>query len=83
VTNAAETMPPDFPFDPISRSEPEDAKTEAHRAHGWRGPRNEKIWERFVEAHELGLSGAEIIRETGIPSTTVYRWKALLAGEQG
>lgn len=69
----------DFPVEPLSHSAPERSATDAHPAHGWRGPRDQRRWEKFVEGHELGLSPAEIIRETGIPSTTVYRWRGLLA----
>jgi DNA invertase Pin-like site-specific DNA recombinase len=65
-------------LEPVSRTAPEAVAREAHGAHGWRGPRDEKRWERFMEARELGLSPAEIIRETGLPSTTVYRWAAHL-----
>jgi hypothetical protein len=78
VANAADAASPHFPFDPISRSAPADATVVAHRAHRWRGPRDQKRWERFMEAHELGLTPAEIIRDTGIPSTTVYRWRGLM-----
>lgn len=75
----SERLVPGFQFEPVSHSAPERAATEAHPAHGWRGPRDQRRWERFMEGHELGLSPAEIIRETGIPSTTVYRWRGLLA----
>lgn len=68
----------DHPLDPVSRAGPAATAMEAHEAHGWRGPRDQKRWERFVTAHELGLAPAEIIRETGLPSTTVYRWRAKL-----
>jgi hypothetical protein len=77
---SAEVVRPEIPLDPVSHSAPEDAAMGAHRAHGWRGPRDQERWERFMEGHELGLTGAEIIRETGLPSTTVYRWRKVLDG---
>ena len=76
----AEAAALEFPLDPVSRSAPEDVAAEAHRAHGWRGPRDKARWDKFVEAHGLGLSPADIIRQTGIPSTTTYRWRRLLTG---
>ncbi|MBX3430810.1 MAG: hypothetical protein KF779_14600 [Hyphomonadaceae bacterium] len=80
LANTAEATQLDHPLDPVSHSAPQDAKTEGHRAHGWRGPRDQKRWERFVEADELGMAPTEIIKETGLPSTTVYRWKKLKDG---
>ncbi|MGE0045072.1 MAG: hypothetical protein AB7J28_01695 [Hyphomonadaceae bacterium] len=77
---AAEAAGPatEFPFEPVSHSVPAHAEAHSHAAHGWRGPRDPRRWERFVEAHELGLPPAAIIRETGLPSTTVYRWRSRL-----
>ena len=78
AVGVAEAAPLKFPLDPSSHSAPVEPAMEAHVAHGWRGPRDRAKWDRFMEAHELGLAPAEIIRETGIPSTTVYRWRGLL-----
>jgi hypothetical protein len=64
-----------FPLDPISHSAPAAADHEAHAAHGWRGPRDPLKWERFMEAHALGLSPTEIINRSGVAPTTVYRWR--------
>jgi hypothetical protein len=80
--SAADAAPGEFPLDPISRSASADPGAEAHDAHGWRGPRDNKRWERFVEGQRLGLSGAQIVRETGIPPTTIYRWRKLLTQSQ-
>jgi hypothetical protein len=78
VASAVEVSDAEFPLDRISHSGPAATAVEAHKAHGWRGPRDRARWERLVEAHEMGLSPAEIIRETGIPATTAYRWLQVL-----
>lgn len=82
VASAVEVSGAEFPLDRISHTGPVATAMEAHKAHGWRGPRDQKKWERFVEAYGLGLSPTEIIRETGLPSTTVYRWRANLNARQ-
>ncbi len=80
AAQGAEMAQREFPCEPASHVAAGSMAREAHRAHGWRGPRDEKRWEKFVAAHELGLSPPEIIRETGLPSTTIYRWRGLLLG---
>ncbi len=80
AAHGAEMSARELPCQPVSHVAAASAAADAHTAHGWRGPRDPKRWEKFVEAHELGLSPAEIIRETGLASTTVYRWRNLLGG---
>lgn len=62
------------PQGPALVSAPAETLAQAHAAHGWQGPRDQAKWQKFVEARALGMSPAEIIRETGIASTTLYRW---------
>jgi len=70
----------DFPIEPISHSAPASADIEAHLSHGWSGPRDQAKWELFKEAVRRGLSPMEIHEDTGIPTTTVYRWLARMNG---
>lgn len=78
----AEAMPPELPRDQICHSAPVETTADAHAAHGWGGPRNEAKWKKFMEATELGLRPMEIVREAGIPSTTVYRWRRLFGAKR-
>lgn len=66
----------EFPVDPISHSAPASADTEAHASHGWSGPRDQAKWDLFVAARRRGLTAMEIHDDTGIPTTTIYRWLA-------
>lgn len=64
----------ELPMDPVSHTSLASADAEAHQAHGWKGPRDPERWALFMEAHRRGMNASEIIAETGIPTTTVYRW---------
>lgn len=75
---AAASPTGNFPLEPITHSAPASADEQAHASHGWRGPRDQVKWELVKEAHRRGMSPMEIVEDTGIPSTTVYRWLAHL-----
>lgn len=77
VANELEIASREFPLAPVSHSAPAEPCAETHGAHGWRGPRDPARWELFMAALARGLTPVEIIRETGLPSTTAYRWRKL------
>lgn len=68
----------DLPVEPVTHSAPASADIQAHASHGWKGPRDPTRWALFTEAHRRGLEPMEIVHETGIPSTTVYRWLGII-----
>lgn len=70
----------EFPIEPVSHSASASADMEAHASHGWSGPRDQAKWELFKEAARRGLTPMEIHEDTGIPTTTVYRWLARMNG---
>lgn len=71
--------PPQFPLATAVHAAPANAMAEAHAARGWSGPRDPTKWQRFLEATELGMTPMAIVREVGIPSSTTYRWRRILA----
>jgi len=77
---AAATPAADFPLEPVSHSAPASADSAAHVSHGWRGPRDQAKWDSVMALHQRHFSPAEIVSETGIPATTVYRWLARANG---
>ena len=77
---AAATPMAEFPLEPVSHIAMASTDAEAHASHGWRGPRDQAKWEIFMEAHRRGMTPAEIVEDTGISSTTVYRWLARVNG---
>lgn len=77
---AAATPMADFPLEPVSHIAMANTDAEAHASHGWKGPRDQAKWEIFMEAHRRGMTPAEIVADTGISSTTVYRWLSRVNG---
>jgi hypothetical protein len=64
-----------FPMEEAARVSVESADTEAHAAHGWKGPRDQVKWNLFKEAVRRGMTNQKEIAETiGIPTTTAHRW---------
>lgn len=70
----------EFPLEPVSHSAPASADVQAHASHGWRGPRDQAKWDAVMALHQRHYAPMEIVAETGIPATTVYRWLARANG---
>lgn len=69
-----------FPIDPVSHTAPASADAQAHASHGWKGPRDQAKWDAVMALHQRRYAPLEIVAETKIPATTVYRWLARANG---
>lgn len=72
-----------FPIEEATRSAPASTESEAHAAHGWKGPRDKEKWNRFKECVDAGLTDQkDIASRVGIPTTTAHRWWHMMHGGQ-
>lgn len=75
IPGIAAAESPRFPMEDAAKVGAESADTEAHAAHGWKGPRDQVKWNLFKEAVRRGMTNQKEIAETiGIPTTTAHRW---------
>lgn len=63
-----------FPLEPLSHAAPASADSQAHEAHGWKGPRDPAKWDALMGLIRQGWEPVDAFREVGVKPSTGYRW---------